>query len=32
VSAENNSLGSKGAIGAGDSFEEYMKKRAAGGK
>ena len=32
VSAENNSLGKKGAIGAGDSFEEYMKKRAAGGK
>ena len=32
VSAENNSLGKKGAIAQGESFEEYMKKRAAGGK
>jgi hypothetical protein len=32
VSAENNSLGKKGAIGDGESFEEYMKKRAAQGK
>jgi hypothetical protein len=32
VSAENNSLGKKGAIGQGESFEEYMKKRAAQGK
>ena len=32
VTAENNSLGKKGAIGAGESFEEYMKKRAAQGK
>merc|ERR1719473_1986897 len=32
VSAENNSLGKKGAIASGESFEEYMKKRAAGGK
>merc|ERR1719238_2535683 len=31
VSAEDNSLGKKGAIGAGDSFEEYMRKRAGGG-
>merc|ERR1719199_1007118 len=32
VSAENNSLGKKGAIAQRESFEEYMKKRAAGGK
>jgi hypothetical protein len=32
VSAENNSLGKKGAIASGESFEEYMKKRAAQGK
>ena len=32
VSAENNSLGKKGAIASGESFEEYMRKRAAGGK
>ena len=32
VSAENNSLGKKGAIGAGDSFEEYMRKRQQQGK
>mmetsp|Transcript_13338 Transcript_13338/g.19385 ORF Transcript_13338/g.19385 Transcript_13338/m.19385 type:complete len:89 (+) Transcript_13338:54-320(+) len=32
VTAENNSLGKKGAIGAGESFEEYLKKRAAQGK
>jgi hypothetical protein len=32
VSADNNSLGKKGAIGQGESFEEYMKKRAAQGK
>jgi hypothetical protein len=31
VSAENNSLGKKGAIASGDSFEEYMRKRAGGG-
>ena len=29
VSAENNSLGKKGAIASGESFEEYMKRRAA---
>ena len=29
VSAENNSLGKKGAIASGESFEEYMRKRAA---
>jgi hypothetical protein len=29
VTAANNSLGKKGAIGAGESFEEYLKKRAA---
>jgi len=29
VSAEGNSLGKAGAIASGDSFEEYMKKRAA---
>ena len=32
VSAENNSLGKKGAIASGESFEEYMRKRAAQGK
>ena len=32
VSAENNSLGKKGAIASGESFEEYMKKRAQQGK
>jgi hypothetical protein len=32
VSAENKSLGKKGAIASGESFEEYMKKRAAQGK
>ena len=30
VSAENNSLGKKGAIASGESFEEYMRKRAGG--
>merc|ERR1719182_846115 len=29
VSAEGNSLGKAGAIASGESFEEYMKKRAA---
>merc|ERR1719329_1293089 len=29
VSAEGNSLGKKGAIGDGESFEEYMKMCAA---
>jgi hypothetical protein len=32
VSAENNSLGKKGAIAKGESFEEYLKKRAQQGK
>ena len=32
VSADNNSLGKKGAIASGESFEEYLKKRAAKGK
>ena len=32
VSAENNSLGKKGAIAKGESFEEYLKQRAAQGK
>jgi hypothetical protein len=32
VSAENNSLGKKGAIGSGESFDEYVRKRAAQGK
>merc|ERR1719265_2678365 len=31
VSADGNSLGKKGAIPAGDSFEEYMRKRNGGG-
>merc|ERR1740117_633079 len=30
VSAEDNSLGKKGAIASGDSFEEYMKSRGGG--
>jgi hypothetical protein len=31
VSAENISLGKKGAIASGESFDEYMRKRAAQG-
>jgi hypothetical protein len=31
VSAANNSLGKKGAIASGESFDEYMRKRAAQG-
>jgi hypothetical protein len=32
VGADDNSLGKKGAIAQGESFEEYLKKRAAQGK